>query len=67
MYNQMIDSSAFCGANRHVVGGQPCRRTRVSSMEARFSPDKHVILTSLTEGVCSHARRDALCTEGSMH
>lgn len=29
MYNQMTDSSAFRGANRHVVRGQPCRRASV--------------------------------------
>lgn len=50
MYNQMIGSSAFCGANRRVVRGQPCRRARVPLW--RFSPDKHVILTSLTGEVC---------------
>lgn len=30
------------------------------------APYKHVILTSLTEGACQHAQRNALCTEGSM-
>lgn len=53
MYNQMIDSSAFCGANRHVVRGQPCRRVPLWRLApgGGSAPDKHVILTSLTGGV----------------
>ena len=54
LYKQMIDSSAFRRANRHVVWGQPCRHARVPLQGAApgFSSNKHVILTSLTEGVC---------------
>lgn len=66
MYNQMTGSFAFCEDNRRVVRGQPRHGACVLlwSLAVGFSPDKHVILTSLTRGACWHAQRDALCAEG---